>query len=88
MTLDNIIVSPITSARLKPGASKTLRLSPSEPGDTAARVARVSRPARQTKVSSYSHGTPIFRASVLECGSPLPLFPLNSQRSTLNFPKE
>ena len=83
MTQENILVSPRLSACLKPGslfrfvanpgASPGLR--PSDLGDTRAHVAQICQSARPTLSTLCAHaGATPNRASVLECGSPLPLF--------------
>ena len=51
MTRDYNLVSPSTSACPKPGADQTPAFRPADPGDTAAQVARVSKPA-----SIFKHG--------------------------------
>ena len=82
MTQGDILVSPKPSACLKPGNSSDLRpslgLRPSDLGDTAAHVARVSQPARHTPAPSYPHTANEPRASVLDCGGPTPLFRLTT----------
>src|SRR5687768_8775896 len=83
MTQKTYSVSPLIPACPKPGASSPA-FRPADLGDTTAHIA-LFQPMGQSPAPSYPRGTIIPRASVLECGRPLPLFTLNSQRSTLNF---
>ena len=90
MTQDNILVSPTPSVRLKPGASKALRLSPSEPGDTAVLTALTPFPQENSALfppvlSAPPAVTPFLLSNSLIAHRPSPILSLNTQPSTLNF---
>src|SRR5687768_16006920 len=69
MTQENILVSPQSSACLKPGSPRDPCPRPAEPGDTASHVARISQSAR-LNLSRYFA---LFRGSILFTDPAVPL---------------